>query len=50
VDEFCLSISNRLVGGDSARAAHGRAGLTTRLTLDRILEADGALFTRYIRA
>lgn len=50
IDELCLTISPHLVGG----ASPGILGNTPvagvrELTLDRLLEHDGALFARYIR-
>jgi 5-amino-6-(5-phosphoribosylamino)uracil reductase len=50
IDEVCLTIAPRLVGGESARVAHGvdRSDLD-RLALRRVLEDDGALFLRYTR-
>jgi riboflavin biosynthesis pyrimidine reductase len=51
IDEVCLTIAPRLVGGESSRLAHGleRADLE-RLVLRRALEDDGALFLRYTRS
>jgi len=51
LDELCWTISNTMVVGDSTRLAHGptlQPPLTMRLR--RILELDGTLFTRYVRA
>jgi len=50
VDELCLSLSPLLVGGSSARLAHGPGGFATRLELVRVLEADDLLFLDYVRA
>lgn len=51
IDEWCLSVSPRLVGGTSPRAAHGPAGVPSSLRLDRVLaDDDGYLFLRYLRA
>jgi riboflavin-specific deaminase-like protein len=51
VDELCLTVSPLLVGGSSARIAHGIGTDTLhRLRLDRILVDEGdALFLRYER-
>jgi riboflavin biosynthesis pyrimidine reductase len=51
VDEVCLSVAPALVGGPSARIAHGpdAVGLE-RLMLRRVLEDEGYLFLRYTRA
>ncbi len=50
VDEFCLTLSPQLVGGDSSRIVAGATGATpARLELARLLEADGVLFARYVR-
>ena len=55
VDELCLSLSNVLIGGDSARVAHGvtngtgASAVPTSMRLTRILEHDSALFARYVR-
>jgi riboflavin biosynthesis pyrimidine reductase len=49
VDELCLSVAPVLVGGDSARIAHGDVrGALLPLRLDRVLEDDHALFIRYV--
>lgn len=51
VDELCLSISPHLVGGPSTRIVSGSAtDSPSELRLDRLLEHDGALFARYLRA
>ena len=49
VDEVCLSLSPQLVGGTSARFAHGAHAVPTALTLQRVLVADDLLFLRYRR-
>ena len=50
IDELCLSLSPNLAGGDSDRiVAHG-PNLALPMRLDRLLEEDGALFARYVRA
>ena len=51
IDELCLSISPTLVGGDSARIVAGAGdAVPTGMRLDRLLEQDGLLFGRYVRA
>ncbi|MEZ5141248.1 MAG: dihydrofolate reductase family protein [Acidimicrobiales bacterium] len=51
VDEVCLTWSPTLVGGDSPRVAVGRGpGEVRSLGLAHLLEADGLLFARYLRA
>ncbi len=50
VDELNVSVAPLLVGGDSARLAHGPAGTPEPLTLAHLWEADGLLFARYVRA
>ncbi|MEM9467332.1 MAG: dihydrofolate reductase family protein [Actinomycetota bacterium] len=51
VDELCLSISPHLVGGPSPRIVHRSTTATPAdLRLERVLEHDGALFVRYVRA
>jgi riboflavin biosynthesis pyrimidine reductase len=51
VDEQCLTVAPLLVSGDSARLAHGaNPAAPERLTLQRVLEEDGYLFLRYVRA
>lgn len=52
VDELCLSLSPALVAGESARIVHGPdlpEGLAP-LRLARVLEQDGTLLLRYVRA
>lgn len=51
VDEFALTVSPLIAGGDSARVAHG-GELTppANMRLDRVLVGDRALFLRYVRA
>ena len=49
VDELNISLSPILVGGDSARLAHGAAASPEPLTLSHLWEADGLLFARYVR-
>lgn len=51
VDELCLSISPHLVGGPTPRIVDQSTTTTALgLRLDRLLEHDGALFARYLRA
>jgi riboflavin biosynthesis pyrimidine reductase len=50
VDEWCVSLSATLAGGDSRRIVNGAPPALRPLTLDRILEHDGMLFLRYLRA
>jgi riboflavin-specific deaminase-like protein len=50
LDELCLSFSPTLVGGDSPRIVHGASAALRSMQLDRILEDDGMLFLRYLRA
>jgi riboflavin biosynthesis pyrimidine reductase len=50
LDEMCLSVAPLVVGGTSPRVAHGLTSPDiTPLRLDRVLEADGMLFFRYVR-
>lgn len=49
IDEFCLSLSPTLAGGDSARIVAAGADVAVAMRLDRLLEEDGALFARYVR-
>lgn len=50
IDEICLSISPRLVGGTAGRVVAGtQERLPTNMALQRVLVEDGYLFTRYIR-
>jgi len=51
LDELCLSLAPIVAGGSSPRMAHGLAPPhVTGLRLDRVLESDGMLFLRYVRA
>lgn len=51
IDELCLSLSPTLVGGSSPRILGGaNGGELHPLRLTRLLEADGLLFARYLRA
>lgn len=50
VDEVCLTLAPGLVGGPSARVAHGGDGDALRgLELAHVLTGDGALVLRYLR-
>ena len=50
VDELCLTVAPVLVAGAAMRVAQSVDAIDpTRLTLDRVLEADGELLLRYIR-
>nr|WP_246497156.1 pyrimidine reductase family protein [Sphaerisporangium rubeum] len=48
VDELCLTVSPRLIGGQAARVLDGPPSLTP-LTLAHVLEQDGFLFCKYTR-
>ena len=50
VDELCVTLSPRLVGGSSSRLAVGPAAAPSDLRLAHLLEEDGLLFLRYLRA
>ena len=47
VDELALTLAPALVGGDSARVAHGDRSALTGMSLVHVLEEDGSLFFRY---
>jgi riboflavin biosynthesis pyrimidine reductase len=49
VDELDLTTSPLLVGGDSRRAAVGGDGTPRRFAIAHLWEADGLVFTRYVR-
>jgi len=49
VDEACITVSPRLVGGRSARMAVGDFAGTDAWRLAHVLEEDGFLFVRYLR-
>lgn len=49
LDELCLTLAPRLVGGDGPRITVGPA-IGTRLALAQLLEDDSALFASYVRA
>ena len=50
IDELDLTISPQLTGGDGPRLTVGAPDLAHRMTLAHVLEDDGFLFTRYVRA
>lgn len=50
VDEVNLTISPQLAGGEGPRLLAAAPDLTQRMTLAHVLEDDGFLFTRYVRA
>ncbi|WP_329173761.1 pyrimidine reductase family protein [Streptomyces sp. NBC_01477] len=52
VDELCLTVAPLLLGGDAPRIANGPAvpDGPTRFVPLSVLEEDGYLFTRYVRA
>lgn len=50
VDEWCQTISPLLAGGSTARPAHGATPRAVPLRIDRVLEGDGLLFIRSVRA
>jgi riboflavin biosynthesis pyrimidine reductase len=49
VDEWCISLSPVLAGGDSRRIVNTAPPALRPLTLERIFEHDGMLFLRYVR-
>jgi riboflavin biosynthesis pyrimidine reductase len=50
IDELNLTISPQIAGGDGPRVTGGAAQLSRRMRLAHVLEDDGFLFTRYLRA
>lgn len=50
VDELCLTVSPLLAGPGAGRITLGGPTPARRLTLRHVLEADGALLLRYVRA
>ena len=50
VDELNLTISPQMNGGSGPRLTAGAPALTHRMELAHVLEDDGFLFTRYVRA
>ncbi len=49
LDELCLTVAPRVVGGGSSRIIAG-AGLDLSFGLAHLLEDDGTLFARYVHA
>lgn len=49
LDELCLSLAPKVVGGSGTRIVHG-ADLDATFTPAHLLERDGVLFGRYVRA
>ena len=45
-----LTISPQLAGGDGPRVTSGAAQVSRKMRLAHVLEDDGFLFTRYVRA
>ena len=50
LDELCLTIAPHVLGGDGTRILRGPAPGPEVWNLAHLLEQDGALFTRYVRA
>ncbi|HZY06957.1 MAG TPA: dihydrofolate reductase family protein [Ilumatobacteraceae bacterium] len=50
IDEINLTISPQLAGGDGPRVTSGSVQMSRRMRLAHVLEDDGFLFTRYVRA
>jgi riboflavin biosynthesis pyrimidine reductase len=50
IDELNLTISPQLAGGDWPRVTSGNAQISRKMRLAHVLEDDGFLFTRYLRA
>lgn len=51
IDEVCLTVAPLVAGGDAHRILHGAAlAPAERMVPAHILEADGYLFLRYVRA
>ncbi len=50
VDEWCVSLSPTLAGGDSRRIVSGAPPALRPLRLERVFEHDSMLFLRYLRA
>ncbi|MEJ3403820.1 pyrimidine reductase family protein [Rathayibacter sp. YIM 133350] len=49
VDEFCLSLSAMLVGGEGRRIAEGTDGVHQRMRLAASIPTEQMLFLRYVR-
>ena len=50
IDEMNLTMSPQLAGGDGPRVTSGSAQISRKMRLTHVLEDDGFLFTRYVRA
>ncbi len=50
IDELNLTISPQLAGGDGPRVVSHATNLSRRMRLAHLLEDDGFLFTRWVRA
>jgi riboflavin biosynthesis pyrimidine reductase len=50
IDELNLTISPQLAGGDGPRVTSGSIQVSRKMRLAHVLEEDGFLFTRYLRA
>ena len=50
IDELNLTFSPQMSGGDGPRLTVGSPGLVHRMQLAHVIEDDGFLFTRYVRA
>jgi riboflavin biosynthesis pyrimidine reductase len=50
IDELNLTISPQLSGGDGPRVTSGSPQISRQMRLAHVLEEDGYLFTRYLRA
>jgi riboflavin biosynthesis pyrimidine reductase len=50
LDEINLTVSPHVAGGDGPRLTTGAADVLRRMRLAHVLEADGFLFTRYVRS
>ncbi len=50
VDEFCLSVAPLIVGGTAGRVVKGDLDRVRAVHLDRMIEADGMVFLRYVSA
>jgi len=50
IDELNLTVSPQISGGDGQRMTVGAPALAQRMSLAHVLEDDGFLFTRYVRA
>ena len=50
IDEVCITVAPKLVGGDAARLAHGGPAVVSSFELAHVLELEGELCCRYVRA